>query len=191
MTADNPAARVDLDALAGLLALHDGYHVNRDGLAVCICGYVADGVDDDGSHAQHLAAILADRLTPLLAERECRGCERGLCDGSRHRAEATTALKCEGLAPFCCNNPDCPVHGDRIDPAELDAARLVGDMAEAEVLALKAERDEARAALARAWDEGRRAALDVAIGSHEGKCGVDHEHPKNPYRAALADPEAS
>lgn len=22
---------------------------------------------------------------------------------------------CEGLAPFCCNNPDCPAHGDETD----------------------------------------------------------------------------
>lgn len=39
---------------------------------------------------------------------------------------------------------------------------------------------------AEAWDEGRTAVLDVQYISLPGKCGVDHAHPKNPYREAAS-----
>lgn len=52
----------DREKLAAVLSAHDAYHVNDDGRYVCICGHVAEGVDDDGSHARHLADVLADLL---------------------------------------------------------------------------------------------------------------------------------
>lgn len=46
------------DTLGDLIAPHGDYHVNDDGWTVCLCGHVAEGDDDDGSHARHLADVL-------------------------------------------------------------------------------------------------------------------------------------
>lgn len=46
-----------VEALGDLIALHDSYRVNEDGWTVCLCGCVAEGDDDDGSHARHVAAV--------------------------------------------------------------------------------------------------------------------------------------
>lgn len=54
-----PLVTPSRDALADFLAAHDAYRVNEDGWTVCLCGYVTEGDDDDGSHARHLADVLA------------------------------------------------------------------------------------------------------------------------------------
>jgi hypothetical protein len=54
-----PGTPTAVEALADQIAAHDAYRVNDDGWTVCICGHVAEGDDDDGSHARHVAAALA------------------------------------------------------------------------------------------------------------------------------------
>lgn len=49
----------DVETFGDLIAMHDGYRVNEDGWTVCLCGHVAFGDDDDGSHARHVAAVIA------------------------------------------------------------------------------------------------------------------------------------
>jgi hypothetical protein len=56
------------ERVADLIAGHDAYRVNEDGWTVCICGHVAEGDDDDGSHARHVAAALAPVLAEVRAE---------------------------------------------------------------------------------------------------------------------------
>ena len=58
------SAEYDVGALGDLIARHDAYHVNEDGWTVCICGHVAEGDDDDGSHARHVAAVIATSVIP-------------------------------------------------------------------------------------------------------------------------------
>jgi hypothetical protein len=57
--AAQPGTPTAVEALADQIAAHDAYRVNDDGWTVCICGHVAEGDDDDGSHARHVAAALA------------------------------------------------------------------------------------------------------------------------------------
>jgi hypothetical protein len=52
--------------IEGVLAGHDAYRVNEDGWTVCICGHVAVGDDDDGSHARHVAAVLREQIAAWL-----------------------------------------------------------------------------------------------------------------------------
>jgi hypothetical protein len=95
MTADNPAARVDLDALEALLSAH-GYVFGLARGTICLCGHVPPRVpgaltSQQEHHTNHLAAILADRLAPLLAERDEARAER---DALRERyAEAEWLLR--------------------------------------------------------------------------------------------------
>lgn len=65
------------NGLGDLIAQHDAYRVNQGGWTVCICGHVAEGDDDDGSHARHVADILAEHL-------RCECCQgRCSCGGRR------------------------------------------------------------------------------------------------------------
>lgn len=57
-TMDLPGGASSLDLLASLLAHHAFSHVNSDGWTVCLCGHVATGDDDDGSHARHQADVI-------------------------------------------------------------------------------------------------------------------------------------
>jgi hypothetical protein len=60
-----PAEGPDREALGDLLAHHAFSRVNDDGWTVCLCGHVAEGDDDDGSHGRHQAdAVLALLPTP-------------------------------------------------------------------------------------------------------------------------------
>jgi hypothetical protein len=62
---DRPAEGPDREALGDLLAHHAFSRVNEDGWTVCLCGHVAEGDDDDGSHGRHQAdAVLALLPTP-------------------------------------------------------------------------------------------------------------------------------
>lgn len=50
--------RKETEFVAGVLAEHAFSRVDEDGWTVCLCGHVATGDDDDGSHARHQAVVL-------------------------------------------------------------------------------------------------------------------------------------
>lgn len=66
------------EVLADLIAHHDAYRVNGEGWTVCICGHVAVDDDDDGSHARHVASIVAE----LVREAEQRAAVQALRDAA-------------------------------------------------------------------------------------------------------------
>jgi hypothetical protein len=73
------------ERVADLIAGHDAYRVNEDGWTVCICGHVAEGDDDDGSHARHVAAALAPVLAEVRAEAWDEGYRSGVNDEETSR----------------------------------------------------------------------------------------------------------
>lgn len=179
MTADNPAARVDLDALAGLLAECDdppGWTtLNDDDDALvyeCSCGdqspalaheyILAESVEAAVDwHRRHIASAIADRLAPLLAE--LRDAREALVSVESER-DRWTQEALEYREDYARNR------------AERDEAR--------------AERDALRERVEAMADEPYYGAVmsneRYAEGFHDGwRIAMDH------LRAALADPEAS
>jgi hypothetical protein len=96
MTDDRPAEAPDREALGDLLAHHAFSRVNDDGWTVCLCGHVAEGDDDDGSHARHQA----DAVLALLPTPPAPGDREGL------RAEVEDAV-IEGFAEGTSDDFDC------------------------------------------------------------------------------------
>jgi hypothetical protein len=162
MTADNPAARADLDATLT--------EAEREALVLAfIEGWMAEVDDDDAEYlrtnettretaalyaevaAPAFERILADRLAPLLAE---------VRDAREAVGQHSPGETCEEADERAADN------WRRAETAE-------------------AERDEARAERAKAWDEGYCHAAE-SICDDRPSSSQD-----NPYLTALADPEAS